>query len=294
MSKAITPAQPASQEVEYNPIVYGTYIQINNDNKTDIKQIGWDEIDNYKFSNGFIEVITKPEYVHLYFDFDSIKTADEWLDVMDWLIALAPTFGKPSVGGYTNNKDVSESTGLKYIEGDKHFISVHVVYYESRIASKDLIAIMKHGKNGFIADGVHPLCDPNVYKLESTQKFRHVLSNKLMKKYRTEADKMNAGTIMGDYKPHTQIVQTKGNEPIITKEMWSEHFHIPEAAEAKQIIKEKQQEKKAENSAADFKLVEGMNDLNCNDKLIILSKEELLELLREQSHFEFLLNFHKF
>ena len=277
-------AKQQQQPDSFTPIKYCNWIAVRKDDSKNIHEIGWDKIDNYEFRNGFIEILDNPEYVHLYFDYDSIKTIDEFNDVSEWLVTLKPTFGDFTAGGYTNNKDVAETTGLKYIEGEKHFISMHVVFCQTRIASKELIAIMKHakngknGKNGFIAEGVHPLCDPNVYKLETTQKFRHVLSDKLYSPGNPK-NEFKAGTIRNDGKPWMQIVQTRGNEPIITKEMWSKHFHIPEAREAKQIIKEKQQEKKAEKSTADFKLVEGMNDLNCNDKLIILSKEELLELL---------------
>ena len=271
---------PEQQPDSFIPIKYCCWMQVRKDDSKNIHEIGWDKIDKYEFRNGFIEILDNPEYVHLYFDYDSIKTMDEFGDVIDWLGTLIPTFGKFSLGGYTNNKDMAEAFGLKYIEGEKHFISIHIVFCQTRIASKDLIEIMKHGKNGFIAEGVHPLCDPNVYKLETTQKFRHVLSDKLYSPGNTK-NEYKAGTIMNNNEPWTQIVQTRGNEPIITKDEWSKHFHIPEAREAKQIIKEKQQQKKSQNLESDFKLVEGMNDLNCHDNLIMLSKDELLEILKE-------------
>ena len=39
--------------------------------------ISFDAVDRYDFTKHFLEYIIKAEYVHLYFDFDSLETDDE-------------------------------------------------------------------------------------------------------------------------------------------------------------------------------------------------------------------------
>ena len=94
-------------------------VMINRPNNYIFPEITFDDVDNYDFNNnGFIEVLKAPEYVHLYFDFDKMKTADEdkdkievseqeqmqrFDDVICWLDSLKPIFGEYSIGGYTDN-----------------------------------------------------------------------------------------------------------------------------------------------------------------------------------------------
>ena len=53
-------------------------VMINRTNNYHFPEISFDDIDKYDFKNkGFIEVIKSPDYVHLYFDFDSMFTLDE-------------------------------------------------------------------------------------------------------------------------------------------------------------------------------------------------------------------------
>ena len=86
----------------------------------------------------------KEDYVHLYIGFDSINDEAEFLDVWCWLDLIKSVFGKYSMGGYTNNEVISVDYGFRFIDGDKHYLSMHVVYYETRIKSVDLVEIMKH------------------------------------------------------------------------------------------------------------------------------------------------------
>ena len=62
-----------------------------------------DEINDYDFSKGFTEYIISNDFVHLYFDFDSIKNEEEFESVMKWLDKLKEVFGNYSYGGYCNN-----------------------------------------------------------------------------------------------------------------------------------------------------------------------------------------------
>lgn len=53
-------------------------VMINRTNNYHFPEISFDDIDKYDFKNkGFIEVIKSPDYVHLYFDFDSMLTLEE-------------------------------------------------------------------------------------------------------------------------------------------------------------------------------------------------------------------------
>ena len=89
------------------------------------KMISYDVIDeNKEIPLPFIECIEKPQYVHLYFDFDSIKTKEEYLNVIEWLDSLTDVFGKYTIGGYTNDKSLFDQ--FKYIPLANHTLSIHV------------------------------------------------------------------------------------------------------------------------------------------------------------------------
>ena len=131
------------------------------------KEIEFSKVNDYDFTKGFTEFIISNNYVHLYFDFDIISSEEEFLDVFKWLEKLKEVFGKYSYGGYCDNDQMAEYGFRKFEEGG-HILSMHVVFYETRISTKDLVKIMKHTeKKGYSTKGVHRLCDPNVYKLVS-------------------------------------------------------------------------------------------------------------------------------
>ena len=268
---------PIEINKDINTIKYD--IAFNRPNNFIPKEISFEDINNYDFSKGFNEFIIGQEYVHLYFDFDSITSEDDYKDVINWLDSLKPVFGTYSIGGYCNNKDM-EKYGFRYIENEQHYLSMHVIYFITRISSEDLVNIMKHTeKKGFAYDGVHKLCDPNVYKLvakvngqKSRQVFRHVLSDKIFKP-NDPKNRKNHGYILNNLTPDTQIVQTRGDEPIINKDMWNSLFKLkPSKTEVRNQIKN---EKKERNFDID--------DINFTDELIKFNKDELLELLHNFS-----------
>ena len=69
-------------------------------------EISFEEVDEYDFSKGFTEFLISEKYVHLYFDFDSIKSENEFLDVYNWLESLSKVFGAFSYGGYCDNDEM--------------------------------------------------------------------------------------------------------------------------------------------------------------------------------------------
>ena len=263
IEKLLTPAK-RERKIKYD-------VAFNRPNNFIPQEISFDEIDSYDFSKGFTEFLISEDYVHLYFDFDSIKTEDEFLDVWSWLDSLKKVFGSYSYGGYCDNEEM-ESYGFRRFDEGNHYLSMHAVFYETCISTFDLQAIMKHTeKKGFSTKGIHRLCDPNVYKLvskkqgqKSRQCFRHVLSDKIYK-IGDERNKMNHGTICEKLPPSSQIIQIRGSEPIIGKIEWSSLFELKNDIDSSSSVVE---ESKIESS-----------DLNVEDELIMLSDNELLELL---------------
>ena len=222
-----------ADENEERMIKYNTFIACKKDDE--LKRISFNDIDNYNFEeNGFIEFLVSEDYVHLYFDFDSIKSDNEFNDILNWLSDLTETFGHFSIGGYTNDEFMSNSYGFRLFPEGNHFLSIHVVFPDSRISTKDLVMIMKHdSKKGFLTQGVHQQCDPNVYKLVSRnsentvrQAMSHVLSDKI---YSIGSDKnvMNHGVILDGDAPSRQIIQIRGDELIVTKSDWEKYFKVP-------------------------------------------------------------------
>ena len=172
-------------------------------------------MDSYDFGHkGFNEFLIGERLVHLYFDFDTIKLCEEYMSVCEWLAKVSEVFGECSMGGYCDNDEMA-AEGFRKYEAGAHWLSMHVVFYETCISTSDLVKIMNHksGK-GFTTKGVHPLCDPNVYKLatkrtgeKSRQVMRHVLSDKIFVVGDEKQNKLNHGYILGDLKPSTQIIQ---------------------------------------------------------------------------------------
>ena len=162
--------------------------------------------------------------------------------VIQWLETLKPIFGEYSLGGYTSSELVNEKYHLRLYPEGNHFISIHVIFYQTMLKASELEEIMKHSiKNGFNYDGINQFADPNVYSLVKhdnkggTQKFRHVLSDKIFvdsedSKY-SGNNKYNHGTIFNDLKPSTQIIQVSGNEKIITRSEWEKIFKLKPLSE---------------------------------------------------------------
>lgn len=246
------------------------------------KTISFDNVNDYDFTKGFTEFLISEDYVHLYFDFDSIKSEEEYLDVYNWLEEVSKVFGPFSIGGYCNNDEMEDKGFRRFDEGD-HYLSMHVVFYETAISTIDLQNITKHtAKKGFSTKGVHHLVDPNVYKLVSKkegqttrQLFRHVLSDKIFS-INNEKNKLNHGLILNKKEPNTQIVQIRGSERIIKDDEWKELFTIDTC---KKVIKEGTSKTTKSNDIN----IDNLDNLEVNNKLIILTEEEIKELL---SNFE--------
>lgn len=253
-------------------------ICFNRPNNFKPKEIRFDGVNSYDFSQGFTEYLISEDFVHLYFDFDSIQSEDEFLDVWEWLEKVKTVFGSYSIGGYCDNEEM-EGYGFRRYEEGEHYLSMHVVFYESAISTVDLQKIMKHtAKKGFSTKGIHQLCDPNVYKLVSKkadqtcrQLFRHVMSDKIFR-VGDEKNKLNHGFILDGKEAVTQIVQIRGNERVITKDQWNVLFEIVEKAEVKDVVPQM----KVKNDIDMY-----LSDLNVNDGLIILNDNDMESLLKE-------------
>ena len=251
-------------------------------------EVSWKDLDKFDFTNkSFFEVLASPTYVHLYFDFDEITTEEEFVDVLDWMDKVSTVFGQYSYGGYSNNEQLAKEVGLRYIANDKHFVSMHVIYYQTKIDASDMQKLMKHTKkDGYKYEGVHKLCDPNVYKLvaryegkTTRQLFRHVLSDKIYAPNH-EGNKENHGYLVNGT-PSQHIVQVHGDEPTINELQWSSLFKLKEKPTTK---KNPMYEKTKPTTQQPTTLVTNRNlgdDFIVDPSLIMLNEEELLELLSE-------------
>ena len=278
-------------------------VMINRSNNYTFPEISFDDVDKYDFTNnGFIEVLKAPEYVHLYFDFDKMKTDNEdvsdeeqmnrFADVICWLDSLKPIFGEYSIGGYTDNEAMHAKYHLRFYPEGHHFSSIHVVFYETCIKSEDLVDIMKHtDKQGFLCDGINQFADPNVYKITvnkdgrgGTQKFRHVLSNKIFTnntqdKKNYANNKYNHGTIINDTKPSQQIIQTRGDELIIERDEWEKVFKPRTLKEARDETKLRQIVKSVTNEEPQKLQLAEACSLDYVVKLIDMSNDDFDDLL---------------
>lgn len=271
-----TPTVDETGKIEMPPqfIHFFRYMMVKG--KTNPEAITHDEVNNYDFSKGFFEQVAGLQYVRPYFDFDEIEDDDQVDDVINWLDSLVPVFGNYSLGGYSTNENAALSLGIKCEPEGGHYVSLHVVYYTTMIASEELMTIIHTHKEKdkpatFDKFNVHPLADYNVYKLKQRvnhgilsgrQLMRHVLSNKIA--YPGNF-KVRAGAIADELKPETQIITPKGDERIVTMREWSTVI--------KCIEKEKKEIKNYTIDDLDF------DDDDEDKELIRPSDEEMDEIL---------------
>ena len=272
----------------------------------DIKSISHDNVNSYPFKKGFNEKITKDTpFIHPYFDIDHLETVDAFHDFVAYCDKAKEVLGDYSIGGYTNDPKIAESLGFKHIDGAEKVMSFHVIFYEARIKPLDFLDFINSYK-----DQLHKAIDFNVYKLKSSQLFRHALSDK----YKTEKDfKHTAGSILDGKQPVTQIVTAKGDEkeitnddlmkafgiesqPIFDDSVWdgfdfpsddegdshSDDSRLARVKEAsKQIDQKLSQEEKPKQRKPKSKANMNINDTVFDDKLVKLSDEDLLALLND-------------
>lgn len=222
--------KPISNSVHYR----NTIVKLNKV----FNAINFDDINNFDFSKGFIEVLDNPLYVHPYFDFDIHKSENEdddfntIIDIYSSLETLETLFGEYSYGAYTNNKDIANAFDIDYIEDADKFFSLHVYYYNVQIKSKYLIKLMSKDKdNQFISKNIPKYADEAVYKLNGIQTFRHPLSNKIYT-YHNAKNKYNACKTLHESNSNIQplashcLITVNGTERIITENELDEFFDI--------------------------------------------------------------------
>ena len=279
-----------------NTIIYST--QINDTKHADWrKNITHEGVDNYDFEhNNFIELMFKPEYVRLYFDFDHIETTNDYDDVIKWLDSLKDVFGEYAIGGYTKIEAFTQY-GFKLIEEAEKIVSFHVAFYETMIKSSWLMEIMKSKTQNkikyFIHSNINKFCDPNVYNLETRQLMRHPLSNKYHKKNDPE-NKITAGSLLNYTKPSNLIITPIGTEDIIEAADLIKLFDLPsnfgnDKIELDDLLDDEEEDiikpvakKPTEQQTikrSHHKKITTINDIEYNDKLILFEKDEMIEFL---------------
>lgn len=212
-------------------------------NVKDTKTISFNDINTFDFEHkAFNEVISHDDKaIHLHFDFDMIPNIDELDKICEWLDSLKSVFGDYSIGGYTKDKDIADQYELKFYDNANHNVSIHVVFYETRILIDDLMEIMtakmiEDTKTWeYTKYEVPKFVDREIYALNKSRKFRHIMSNKFYynKDKNAKSGHEFRGNILYDLEPITQIVSARGTEPLITREQWMKVFKHKEQPKVK-------------------------------------------------------------
>ncbi len=191
-----------------------------------IKSVSLLEVTPQLLMKGFFELLQNPDYVHLYFDIDNIKGLIEWNELEKRMEYIARIFGPYSIGGYARDADIADRIGVVHRpEGTKN-VSVHIVFYKTRISQDDMIKIMRQ-KDGRGVYDVPEEVDKAVYKLSTLQLFRHPCAPKFKDPNdvgnRVVAVELckSLGSIRGNLPPWTLLVQTRGYEPVIEEADWA-------------------------------------------------------------------------
>ena len=107
-----------------------------------------------------------------------MEEAEEYEEFREWLKNVSEVFGPYSICGYSGDQEFAAQYGFRSIKDDDHFLSAHIVFYDTKIKAEDLMTIMKHRYRSFVNHEVHDKVDHQVYKLRTRPLMRHVLSRK--------------------------------------------------------------------------------------------------------------------
>lgn len=230
-------------KIEYVPdnqvITFSRKIYIKEENYGKLGKCGNKAIfDNpQKRGNPFIEQVLHHKdqklYLHLFFDIDDIKDANEYLELRKWLDSLKPVFGDYAIGGYCNN-DTMAAFGFKKIEGAKKYASLHISFYETAVDADELYQFGKKSTKGMwpkIDESIYRVQNPKGEKSVKKHGMRFVLSDKVYGGKDDAKNTKTAGIILDGKPPHTCVYQVWGGERIVPKEEWSKVFTIAEAPE---------------------------------------------------------------
>jgi hypothetical protein len=227
-------------------------------NKKDKKIIAHKDITPELIKRGFYELVGShiqagnktytQKYIRMFFDID-IKEDNGALvlynTVIDRMNKLKELFGDYSVSGYSNIESIANEIGCAYRKNASKALSLHIVFYESRLLISDLIVLFD--KMNYIIDD--KLYDISVYRIGKRRVFRNHQSphspygiksyakdgtpaefirfqckdkkGKLMvnedgTKMMTEPGKYCPGSIIGNKPLHTQLLQPIGTEKLLS------------------------------------------------------------------------------
>lgn len=130
---------------------------------------------------------------------------------------LTTTFGPYSYGGYTTNKTVADDYDIRYFVQERKTLSLHIIFYKSKVLRSDLYKVMNLLKrlSKAIINEFLPGFDVSVYKEPGKrQLLRHVMTNKANENGRETIDAW--GTIAEGKTPDTQAVTPNGTEKLVT------------------------------------------------------------------------------
>ena len=234
---AIEASDSGCEEEAESKILYHNHACVKNG--SEMKFISHEAITPAIVAAGFYELVGShiqasdkvysQSHIRLFFDID-IKNDDGVMDlyneILNFVDKLKPLFGEASISGYTNSRDISKQTKCRWNMNVSKSLSLHIVFYETRLSIDDLRRICN--KNTFI---LPEWIDSSVYGIGKRRVFRHHLSPHTdygiyrLKKDGTPEFKRNAtkdkycpGKIFDDKPIHTQILQPIGTEKIISFE----------------------------------------------------------------------------
>ena len=226
-------------------------------NKREKRLIAHKDITPALIKDGFYEIVGSriqggdkvytQKYIRLFFDID-IKEEHAALSLYNVVIErmnrLKTLFGDCSISAYSNVKSIASTVGCKHRPKANKALSLHIVFYESRLLIADLMALFD--ERSYIIDKT--LYDTSVYTIGKRRVFRHHQSphspkgikgynpdgSHIFVRYQkkdgngkpifnedgtpklTDDGKYCPGSIIGNKSIQTQILQPTGSEKLIS------------------------------------------------------------------------------
>lgn len=164
------------------------------------------------------------KYYHLLFDIDDVKNEADLTDAFAYFNKLSEVLGKYSIGGYTNDVNISEQYNIPLNEDAPKFFSAHVVFYETKASLELISEVFKTIGSEFVNEGIK-YQDKSIWSSIINGKghlMRIAISDKIERVDSNIIVKPRSGCVFdkdGNQLPNsTNIIAVKGNERELTKE----------------------------------------------------------------------------
>lgn len=212
--------------------------------------------------NGMFESLMDQQFRRLYFDLDfkfkDKNIAEKAKKCYNWLCSLEKTFGDCALCGYCADEQLYNDLGrilkcvielkkdLKDCEGNETALSIHAVFYETRMDANEVYEIMKSDKycvgiRGFLEGDEFDTSVYEEYNAEDLKErlFRHPYANKYKFAFcRADYEKkgVDPNKLNCPFDASQLVITPRGDERIVTRDEWIKVFPMVKKSDVSEHV----------------------------------------------------------